>query len=232
MIAEFAKTKEHIHKADFQIMSGNRKTINYLKRKNIAGKILDIGQESPLTSMISNNFDVWIDNTIGDLDGDFITPGSDDYDVVVFSHTLEHIFDPVHCLLEIKKVLKPRGDMFIFLPRRGKLLWTPNHYHEIDHYRFQMLMKRTGFEIIGWEHHKAWRAPLQYFTGIRSLFRIFREFNIAYHVRPKQQEKEMANKDIKLIEKELEKKEIERQSSPQWMRNILVPWYQDSRYRK
>ena len=185
MITEFAKTKQYIHKANPQAMSGNRKTIKYLKRKNVefGGRLLDIGQASPLTSMISKNFSVWIDNTIGDLDGDFKTPGGC-YDFVVFSHTLEHIFDPVHCLLEIKKVMGSCADMFIFLPRRGKLLWTPNHYHEIDHYRFKMLMKRTGFEIISWEHHKAWRAPLQYFTGIRSFLRLFREFNIAYHVKP------------------------------------------------
>lgn len=184
MIAEFAKKREHIYKASGQYLNGNMKTIKYLKKRNIAGRILDIGQESPLTSMISNNFDVWIDNTFGDLDGDFKIPGKD-YNVVIFSHTLEHIFDPVHCLLEIKKVMKPHGDMFIFLPRRGKLLWTPNHYHEIDHYRFQLLMERTGFEIIDWEHHKAWRDPFQYFVGIRPFYRLFREFNVAYYVREK-----------------------------------------------
>jgi len=184
MIEEFAKSKEHIFKDAEQYLSGNRKTIKYLKKKNITGRVLDIGQESPLTSMISNNFDVWIDNTAGDLDGNFKIPG-DDYDFVVFSHTVEHIFDPVHCLLEIKNVMKPHGDMFVFLPRRGKLLWAPNHYHEIDHYRFLKLMERTGFEVIDWEHHKAWRAPFHYFMGIRSFYRLFREFNVAYHVKPK-----------------------------------------------
>lgn len=184
MIEEFAKSREHIYKAAGQYLNTNKKTIKYLKMKNITGRVLDIGQASPLTSMIYDTFKVTIENTHGDLDESFQIL-SNNFDFVVFSHTLEHIFDPVHCLLKIKNTMKPRGDMFIFLPRRGKLLWTPNHYHEIDHYRFKMLMKRTGFEIISWEHQKAWRKPFQYFMGIRSFFRLFREFNIAYHVRPK-----------------------------------------------
>lgn len=177
----FTRNKEEIKETHFQCRSVHRKTIQYLNDKEIHGNILDIGQRSPLTQKIEEEFNVKVDNTDGDLDGDFSIPKSD-YDFIVFSHTLEHIFDPVHCLLKIKKVMKLDCKMFIMLPRRGKLLWCNNHYHEIDHFRFLALMERTGFDIIDWKHSKAWRLPVQYLKGFRSLYRLFREFNITYQV--------------------------------------------------
>lgn len=181
MIEQFAKSRKHIYAAGFQWNNVNKKTIQYLRKKLIYGRVLDIGQASPLTTMIYDSFNVTVENTIGDLDEDFEINGSD-YSFVIFSHTLEHVFNPVHCLLKIKAVMKQDAKMFIMLPRRGKLLWTKNHYHEIDHYRFMMLMKRTGFRVVGWTHTKAWRKPLDYMKGFRSFYRLFREFNITYEV--------------------------------------------------
>ncbi len=184
MIKAFAKTQQELEETNIQIRHGNRKTIEYLIKKNIKGRILDIGQRSPLTQQIEEAFKIKIDSTDGDLDGDFKIPGKD-YDVVIFSHTLEHIFDPVHCLLKIKGAMKPGSEMFIMLPRRGKLLWARNHYHEIDHYRIQKLMQRTGLKIVSWKHSKVWRPPHQYFKGLRSFYRLFREYNITYQIQKK-----------------------------------------------
>ncbi|KKK66293.1 hypothetical protein LCGC14_2965570, partial [marine sediment metagenome] len=150
---------------------------------NFPPRILDVGHATQLTKDIEAAFDRRVDNTTGDLDGDFEIPAHL-YDVIVFSHTLEHIFDPVHCLLRLREQLRSGGRLFVVLPRRGKLLWTKNHYHEIDHYRFKLLMKRTGFHVIDWEHSKTWRPVGQYLKGLRPFYRIFREFNITYQCVP------------------------------------------------
>ncbi len=183
-IKELAKSLVEYSKADQSRVGQNRKTVEYLKRKliNRNSLILDVGHATQLTKDIEAAFNGRVDNTAGDLDGNFEIPAPG-YNVIVFSHTLEHIFDPVHCLLRLREVLKSDGRLFVVLPRRGKLLWTKNHYHEIDHYRFKLLMKRAGFNVVDWEHSKPWRPLWQYFTGLRPFFRLFREFNITYQCR-------------------------------------------------
>ncbi len=184
---ELANTKEQLFSRDdkaIKLHIGN--TIKYLRNKFHRmnnSKILDVGQKSPLTEAMQKAFSFSIiDNTSGDLDYGFEIPNVN-YDVVVFCHTLEHIFNPLYCLMRLKKVMKLDASMFIMLPRRGKLLWYKRHFHEIDHYRFGLLMKRAGFKIVSWEHCKPWRSWYQYCTGLRPLYRLFREFHVTYHVK-------------------------------------------------
>src|SRR5215203_2792250 len=105
--------------------------------------ILDIGQRSPLTDAIEETLKVKIDNTTGDLDFTFTAP-KNQYDAIIYSHTIEHQFNPLYTLVEIRKLLKDEGVLFIMLPERGKLLWDKGHYHEIDSYRFKELVERGG----------------------------------------------------------------------------------------
>lgn len=103
--------------------------------------ILDIGQKSPLTDTIEETLHTKLDNTTGDLDFSFTAPKKA-YDVIVYSHTIEHQFNPLFTLVEIYKLLKDDGTLFIMLPERGKILWDRGHYHEIDAYRFKELVER------------------------------------------------------------------------------------------
>jgi SAM-dependent methyltransferase len=141
--------------------------------------ILDIGQRSPLTDAIEVALKVKIDNTTGDLDFSFTAPKKQ-YDVVVYSHTIEHQFNPLYTLVEILKLLKDDGVLFIMLPERGKLLWDKGHYHEIDNYRFKELVERAGFKIIKKDKQRPWRTPFFYLTGFRPFLRLFLEFNANY----------------------------------------------------
>lgn len=141
--------------------------------------ILDIGQRSPLTDSIEKALNIKLDNTEGDLDFAFTAP-KNKYDVIIYSHTIEHQFNPLLTLVEIHKILKDEGTLFIMLPERGKLLWDKGHYHEIDAYRFKELVERAGFKIIKKENHRPWRNPLFYLTGFRPFLRLFLEHNANY----------------------------------------------------
>lgn len=160
--------------------------IEYLQRKLRRGNktMLDIGRRSPLTDIANNNFNLEIYNTEGDLDAEFSFPdmeGGCDY--ILYSHTIEHQFNPLYTLLQLKKIMAEYTVMFIILPNKPKLLWWEGHFHEIDRYRMQLLLKRAGLTIVSYERHRAWRNWKFYFTGIRPFLRLFCEYNAYYEVK-------------------------------------------------
>ena len=171
------QTKNHI-----------KNSLKYLEGKvKPTDKILDIGQRSPLTDAISFKFGVEIDNTQGDLDTSFLIPNNEfgliRYDIIIYSHTIEHQFNPLGTLLKLSEVLVPGGCLYIFTVDRGKLLWCKGHYHEIDSYRMELLLRRAGFKIISKYKYKIWRYWLKYLRGLRPILRLFLEYNVIYKIK-------------------------------------------------
>ena len=160
-----------------------RITLSYFKDKlNSKQNILDLGDRSPLTDELERLYNVIIDSTSGDLDVDYQIPDKK-YDVVVYSHTIEHQFNPLYTLLKIRDALKIDGRLYILLPERGKLLWTKGHYHEIDEYRMRILLRRSGLEVVSKTRQKIWRSWKSYLTGFRPLLRLFLEYHVVYCVK-------------------------------------------------
>jgi len=161
-------------------------TVRYLNRRvRNSSTILDVGQRNPLTELLEKgDLNLKIENTEGDLDV-FSLSDVIKYDYILYSHTIEHQFNPLHTLLELRKVMSDKTVMFIILPRRGKLLWCKGHFHEIDDYRMKLLLDRAGLEILSLELYKAWRPWYFYLTGFKPLLRLFLEFNAYYEVRLK-----------------------------------------------
>ena len=180
MIAELAGNIEHL--TGLQYKKHIAATLKYLSEQGIHSLTLDIGERSPLTEAIENNFNVKIFNTSGDLDADFVFPLKI-YDNIIYSHTIEHQFSPLNTLLRVAEVMDRDSKLFIMLPSRGKLLWCPGHYHEIDHYRMQLLIKRAGLKITDYQRRKHWRAWWFYLTGCKAFMRLFFEYNAYYIVR-------------------------------------------------
>jgi hypothetical protein len=158
--------------------------LEYLLQKGLTGTVLDIGQRSPLTDNIADKFNVLICNTAGDLDEAFTFPDYR-YDSIIYSHTIEHQFSPLHTLVKLKMAMQPHTRLFIILPSRTKLLWTLEHYHEIDRYRMQMLIERAGLQIVSYERRKRSRRWYSYLTGIRPFMRLFLEYNAYYEIKLK-----------------------------------------------
>jgi len=57
------------------------------------------------------------------------------FDVIVTSHTLEHIKDDLRVLQECARVLKPGGELIIFVPGRINGLATEEEWLRVGHYR-------------------------------------------------------------------------------------------------
>jgi len=159
--------------------------IGYFREEGLKGKrVLDIGSRSPMTERLEKELNMKVSNTEGDLDVSFYFPFAI-YDAIIYSHTIEHQFNPLFTLLELRKHLgfiNKDCPVYILLPRRTKMLWVPTHYHEIDNYRFKMLMKRARFKIISKRYYKSWREWWKYFRGIRPFIRLFIDWNVCYKV--------------------------------------------------
>ncbi len=87
---------------------------------------------------------------------------SDRYDVVLLSHVIEHVYEPLILLQKCRKLLKPGGYLIILTPnvaslghRRFGAVWRglepPRHLHLFNSNALQQLVYQAGFNI-----HKNW----------------------------------------------------------------------------
>lgn len=174
-------SREHSGVVTEQYRNTIDQTIRFLKDYGIdRGYLLDVGGHSPMTDELEVWFDFIIDHTEGDLDEDFKTRQLR-YDYILYSHVIEHQFNPLHTLLRLRERMDAWSQMVIVLPRRPKFLWDKQHFHEIDHYRMQLLLERAKLEIRVYEEERMWRGWRSVW-GIRSLIRMFMEYNAFYLV--------------------------------------------------
>ena len=101
MIEEMSKSAYDFETTK-QYQSHLKRTMSYLKDKiKPCDVVLDLGARNPLTDLIERRLSANIHNTDGDLDMAFVFPRCI-YDVIVYSHTIEHQFNPLNTLLMIK----------------------------------------------------------------------------------------------------------------------------------
>lgn len=135
------------------------------------GKVLDIGERNPLLETLEKHYSISGDSTNIDLD---IEELNGEYDTVFCFEVLEHLFNPLHLLLEIKKILKKDGVLYLSTPK-GKphfLSWK-HHFHEIYERDLLALFKRAGFKVNKLSYHRI--RPFGKVIGFRPLLRFFLE---------------------------------------------------------
>ena len=101
MIPELAQSPYQITP---QLEDAMSTTVKYLGRKvKPSSSMLDVGQKNPLTELLEKgDMKLKITNTEGDLDV-FTLHDTNIYDYILYSHTIEHQFNPLHTLLELKR---------------------------------------------------------------------------------------------------------------------------------
>lgn len=172
------------YKKHYQYINKRFKLItDYIKDDIHSGMdILDIGQQNPFTLFMQKELNVTIKNTEGDLDVSFSIPPKK-YDIVIYSHTIEHQFNPLYTLLEIKKNMKHDALMYIIIPQRPKFLWTKHHFHEIDNHRMNLLIKKAGFKILDKKSFMVRRSLGFHLSGIRPFLRLFLHKQTIYKIK-------------------------------------------------
>jgi len=106
---------------------------------------LDIGDRTSFTLELEKVFGCVFKNTNIDLDTDRI---KGEYDVITAFEIIEHLYNPLHCLEQIRKALIANGRLYLSTPL-GKpyLLWAPGHFHEIHRERLYSLFKLPSTEF-------------------------------------------------------------------------------------
>ena len=178
MIEAFARDIDYINQQSElpSFRYRDEKNISFLSEIDMNGSILDIGERNRFTERMEEAFDIKIDSTAGDLDEILICDICDKYyDVVIFSHVIEHLFNPLLCLESIKQVMKIDATLIICTPIKHHIVpWGKGHFHEFDDYRFKKLMQRAGLKIVRWEKFSNYRwNTWRSYRGIRPFIRMF-----------------------------------------------------------
>ncbi len=101
------------------------------------------------------------------------------FDIVVVNHVLEHIAEPKKTMLEIKRVLKPNGNLHIEVPDAGtnqyrftESKWYhfdgPRHVHQYTTKSLVKLLNIYGFQDII-VHHGFFSYPFDLFQSFRRM---------------------------------------------------------------
>ncbi|EKD90476.1 MAG: methyltransferase type 11 [uncultured bacterium] len=114
------------------------------------------------------------------------------FDVIIFNHTLEHLSNPLEVLRKAKKVLKPKGILYIDLPNfdslsaktlkgRWPLLLPDEHLWHFTEKAFINIFKNLDFKIIYvekasgiWDLENPLKELFVSFKGMKKRF--FKEF--------------------------------------------------------
>ncbi len=148
----------------------------YFARKNLArnlqifacqmqGSLLDVGCGtqpyrkifSQVTSYLGLEYDT-PDNRQKKA-ADFFYQGTsfpfadDEFDSLLVTQVLEHVFEPDNFLQECRRVLRPKGKALITVPFVWDEHEQPYDYARYTHFGLKHLLTQNGFEVIG--HQKS-----------------------------------------------------------------------------
>ena len=139
---------------------------------------LDLGDRTPLTAGLEEWFGCHFSNTTIDLDTG-VLEGS--FDVVTAFEVLEHLYNPLHLLLEVRKVLHSGHCSRLFLSTpvfKPLCLQSSDHFHEMSRRALEALVARAGFRLVR-SHEFRIRPLFFYLTGVKPLMRaIFEKIQI------------------------------------------------------
>ncbi len=145
------------------------------------GPISDLGEPNLAKEIIQEVKDADIESIYGiDFDYEKI-PGH--WGTIICLEILEHLFNPLFFLENVKDALDKEGVLYLSTPYRPKFLWTEHHYHEIDDERIRWLFERAGFIIEKEQKIRLFRGWKWHLRGIRPLIRL-NTFTRIYKLKP------------------------------------------------
>lgn len=109
---------------------------NYFKKFKYYACDLKVGDKTWNFSNI--NFECNLEN---------IPIKSNVYDAIVCYNTLEHVPYPHKIVVELHRVLKKNGKLFIVVPQEWKLHQEPHNYFNFTKYGLSLMLKDAGFKI-------------------------------------------------------------------------------------
>lgn len=150
-----------------------KETIKFI---NPTGAVADCGENNPMKESIEKYFNIKITS----LDWNFNEKHSitEKYDTILCFEVLEHVFNPLLFLEELKRILNPGGKIYISTPYQyPQFLKAIHHYHEIPKDRLMWLFTEANLHVVtagkvtiagNWYNHiLGFRPILRYFQKSR-----------------------------------------------------------------
>lgn len=161
-----------------------RHTVRFVSASRLAGSPLtsglDLGDRTPVVDELEQIFGCTFGSSEGDLDVDSLFGR---HDVVTAFEVLEHLFNPLHALLEVRRVLSgPHSRLFVSVPAaKPAILASPDHFHEMSPAAAESLFARAGFRIVRRDvfRIRTWRF---YLGGFKPLLRALFEKVLIYEL--------------------------------------------------
>jgi len=133
----------------------------HIKSHPIQGPWLDVGSgQSYMLERLTKDYGVPIETTEVDLD---VTPypyPDNHFNTITSFELIEHLFNPLFHLFEIKRVLSPKGNLFLTTPNDYGLIYKVEHilsrkyrphFHQFSARDLEDLCKRAGLEVVAIE---------------------------------------------------------------------------------
>lgn len=142
----------------------SQKIFNAIK-KHAKGDVLDIGGWDFYLKVksLNINYNSWttlemeekrlidiVDEKFKVVHGDGCSTSfeSSSFDFILCLQVLEHVFDPLKMVNEIKRILKPNGYAVFLIPQTSMLHLAPDHYYNFTKYWIKEAMNNAGLKIV------------------------------------------------------------------------------------
>jgi SAM-dependent methyltransferase len=154
-------------------------------RRHVGGRVIDVGGGSFVDDAIASgvDFDEWtvVEPHAADLpsvrdgrvravvgDGCALDEPDGSFDTALSIQVLEHVFEPMAMMAELRRVTRPDGTIIVMVPQTANIHHAPHHYQNLTRYWLEEAARRLDLDIV--EYHPmggAWstvasRLLLQY----------------------------------------------------------------------
>lgn len=132
--------------------------------------VLDIAAKNDLSKQLAVEKSVNVINTTSDLDYSIAPEKFGVFNYATCFEVIEHLLNPRLFFDNLHLVTTSDVVLYLSYPSRPKMMWNNDeHFHEYDRMRFEYLLEKTGWKIIGEKKIYVLRFP----NGIRPLIRNF-----------------------------------------------------------
>jgi SAM-dependent methyltransferase len=145
-------------------------------RRYTRGRVLDVGGGSFVRDAIASgvHFDEWtvVEPSDGDLpviddsrvravvgDGCALEQPDGTYDTVLSIQVLEHVFEPMAMMSELRRVTRVGGNLIVMVPQTANIHHAPRHYQNLTRYWLEESARRLDLDVV--EYHAlggAWQT--------------------------------------------------------------------------
>jgi len=132
--------------------------ISYTSQKMIREPWLDVGAgESYMRDKLKALFNISFYTSEIDLDFERYEYEDGFFKTITSFEVLEHLFNPLNHLIELKRVLAPDGNLFLTTPNDYSLVYKAEHltsrkyhphFHQFSERDLRNIMERAGFKIV------------------------------------------------------------------------------------